>query len=190
VLIDTSSSKQQPATSNQPAADQQTSQTIKQANKQSIRTQHPTTQHTTADLLQASSFSIESSCEQGKLQSTKRDLSNSMGAAKSKTVQVTLPSGNTYSGQMKGTRREGKGVYRWTDGAVYDGDWHNNQQHGHGTQTYPNGNMYTGQFYRNNPNGQGRLVTFNGETIEGKWTFLVSFTLFTCDNTLTQREGH
>lgn len=95
-----------------------------------------------------------------------------MGAAKSKTVQVTLPSGNTYSGQMRGTKRQGKGLYRWTDGSFYEGDWVDNQQHGSGAQTFPNGNIYVGQFYRNNPNGQGRLTTFNGETIEGKWTFL------------------
>mmetsp|Transcript_4256 Transcript_4256/g.5651 ORF Transcript_4256/g.5651 Transcript_4256/m.5651 type:complete len:262 (+) Transcript_4256:301-1086(+) len=82
------------------------------------------------------------------------------------------PSGNTYTGEMKGKKRHGTGVYTWSeDGCIYDGDWYENQQNGQGTMTFKNGNRYIGEFVKNNIHGEGTLVTRNGETIKGYFQF-------------------
>lgn len=92
--------------------------------------------------------------------------------------QVTLvenhvyPSGNTYSGEMKGGKRHGDGVYTWTeDGCTYDGMWLNNLQNGRGKMTFKNGNVYVGNFTKNNIDGEGFLSTRFGEKIKGYFRF-------------------
>ena len=37
--------------------------------------------------------------------------------------KITLPDGGTYDGMFKEGSYNGKGVYRWKDGATFEGDW-------------------------------------------------------------------
>lgn len=93
-----------------------------------------------------------------------------MGNAAPKQVQqYRYPSGNVYSGEMRGRMRHGQGSLTWTDGATYVGMWQDDLCHGHGKMTFPNGSSYEGQFVRNNPHGDGQLVTINQELLKGNW---------------------
>jgi len=79
--------------------------------------------------------------------------------------------GYSYKGQMKGSKRHGKGWMKWSDGAIYEGWFKDNMLHGDGQMSFPNGNMYIGRWHQNNPHGKGVITTMNGERIEGYYTF-------------------
>lgn len=84
---------------------------------------------------------------------------------------LVLPNGLTYSGQMKGKKREGKGQLIWPDGTSYEGDFKKNQLEGIGKMKFPNGNVYEGSFVKNNIHGKGKLTTLNNETVDGFFQF-------------------
>ena len=85
--------------------------------------------------------------------------------------QFRFPSGNVYSGQMRGTKRHGQGTLKWPDGATYTGQWVNDLCEGQGTMRFPNGSVYEGNFVQNNPYGQGTLTTINQEALSGFWEY-------------------
>jgi len=84
----------------------------------------------------------------------------------------TYPSGNSYLGEWKGSKRHGYGVYTWPDGAVYEGFHAGSKLQGGGKLVFPNGSVYEGFFHNNNPAGRGVLLTVAGERVDGEWTFL------------------
>jgi len=95
-----------------------------------------------------------------------------MGNEQAKSVQNhRYPSGNVYSGEMVGGKRQGQGTLTWPDGATYEGGWLNDLCEGKGHMQFPNGSIYEGGFVRNNPCGSGKLTTVNGEVVEGFWEY-------------------
>lgn len=99
-------------------------------------------------------------------------LLTTMGNEQIKHVQDRkYPSGNVYSGEMVGNKREGQGTLTWKDGARYEGSWHDDLCHGQGKMSFPNGSVYEGGFVRNNVYGQGKLTTVNGEVLDGFWEY-------------------
>ena len=46
----------------------------------------------------------------------------------------------------KNNKRDGKGVYKWSNGDVYDGDWKDNRPNGQGTLKTVAGMQYKGGF--------------------------------------------
>ncbi len=53
--------------------------------------------------------------------------------------------GDTYEGEMNAGKREGQGVYTWSNGTVYEGAYQNNSKRGQGKLTMPDKSVYTGQ---------------------------------------------
>ena len=52
-------------------------------------------------------------------------------------------SGDTYEGEWKEGKRDGRGIHRWNhNGKVYDGDFLNGKKHGDGICTQWNGIKY------------------------------------------------
>lgn len=95
-----------------------------------------------------------------------------MGGSSTKVERKQFPRGNVYSGDMKGSKRHGKGTFTWAeDGMYYTGDWVKDQMHGNGTLTFRNGSVFTGGFYKNNIHGLGELKTATGEVIKGGFVF-------------------
>lgn len=45
--------------------------------------------------------------------------------------------GIRYDGQFQLDKKEGYGLYKWTDGRMYEGWWHKGKQHGIGTYHEP-----------------------------------------------------
>ena len=56
---------------------------------------------------------------------------------------VPVPS---YRGYYVSNMRDGRGVYKWSDGQVYDGEWRANNRHGRGVHTFADGRRYAGQW--------------------------------------------
>ncbi len=55
-----------------------------------------------------------------------------LGSASSLIVEKEYKSGATYKGQVKGSKRAGKGTFTWPNGAVYKGEFVENLRHGSG----------------------------------------------------------
>lgn len=47
-------------------------------------------------------------------------------------VKLTAHTGDSYVGNMEGSKRQGLGVLTWGDGNQFDGNWDNNLLSGHG----------------------------------------------------------
>lgn len=49
--------------------------------------------------------------------------------------------GDFYEGEYKEDKKDGYGVYRWSNGSVYEGSFKNDLKHGEGTIKYNNGKI-------------------------------------------------
>lgn len=59
-----------------------------------------------------------------------------------------------YTGEWRRHNQEGRGVFRWPDGATYDGTWSKGKRHGRGTMTWADGTKWEGEWendLRKNP---------------------------------------
>ena len=77
--------------------------------------------------------------------------------------------GGVYSGEWKGLKKEGIGVYTYPSGSIYSGDWKGNVKDGFGTYRYAGGGAYIGQFVGGVPSGLGVRVFRDGKTKVGRW---------------------
>ena len=50
---------------------------------------------------------------------------------------------------ISGEKKDGQGVFKWSDGSVYVGDIIDGKMHGQGTFIWPNKNKYDGSWVRN-----------------------------------------
>jgi len=71
---------------------------------------------------------------------------------------------------VKGNCKNGKGVYRFQNGAIYTGDFSQSRPDGRGTLIFANGNKYVGQWKKNLQEGEGKLILTSGETYSGQFT--------------------
>jgi len=55
---------------------------------------------------------------------------------------------NSYEGNWVRGRREGFGVFLFSDGAYYRGEWKNNLKHGRGVFVFADGRVFEGEFFR------------------------------------------
>mmetsp|Transcript_71714 Transcript_71714/g.226586 ORF Transcript_71714/g.226586 Transcript_71714/m.226586 type:complete len:678 (-) Transcript_71714:106-2139(-) len=58
---------------------------------------------------------------------------------------------NSYEGEFKHGKRDGKGTFTYATGACYIGDWANNIKEGTGTFTYEDGTVFNGKFANDKP---------------------------------------
>lgn len=64
---------------------------------------------------------------------------------------------------------DGKGIYRWANGAVYDGDWVNNERTGKGKYIWANGDVYNGDWVNDVQQGKGEMTWQGREYYIGDW---------------------
>lgn len=53
--------------------------------------------------------------------------------------------GNTYAGEWRDDKKEGKGVYNYNStGEKYEGEWRNGERNGRGVYNFALGDVYNG----------------------------------------------
>ena len=60
-----------------------------------------------------------------------------------------------YFGELRGGKKEGKGVYYYNNGDRYEGNWKGGVREGKGIYYYTNGESYEGDFKDDKFNGKG-----------------------------------
>ncbi len=71
---------------------------------------------------------------------------------------ITYANGDTYVGEFKNGKLNGKGTYTFPSGEKYVGEFKNGIQHGQATYTFPRGEKYVGDFKDGNRNGKGTMT--------------------------------
>lgn len=74
-----------------------------------------------------------------------------------------------YFGDLEDGKRDGTGVYVYSNGDVYNGEWKDDNRCGSGTMVYSNGDRYTGEWKNDSMNGIGVYQYANGDRYEGGW---------------------
>lgn len=85
-------------------------------------------------------------------------------------VGVITLSSTLYSQCLEGDCLNGKGVYKYRNGARYVGQFKNGRLHGIGTFHFTNGNVYTGEWVNNVRQGEGTLRSDDGVVYKGEWS--------------------
>ncbi|PRP86936.1 MORN repeat variant family protein [Planoprotostelium fungivorum] len=84
------------------------------------------------------------------------------------TGTFVASNGETYVGQWKMGKRDGKGIKVWDDGREYTGDWSNNRRTGYGILTWKNGDVYMGEMNYGFQQGWGMFKTADDRYV-GEW---------------------
>lgn len=86
------------------------------------------------------------------------------------TAKATFPNGDSFSGEYKSQKRNGKGEYTWKKPkAAYVGTYVDGKRQGMGKMTYPDGSMYHGSWENNDRHGFGTYIFANGDRYCGAW---------------------
>lgn len=78
--------------------------------------------------------------------------------------------GDSYSGNWKNGKAEGKGILKYVDGNRYSGDWKEGKADGQGTMNYADGTKYVGEWKSSVAHGKGTLFDADGTILfSGLW---------------------
>lgn len=87
---------------------------------------------------------------------------------KSLVLTAKFANGDTYTGAYVGGKRQGQGVYTWSNpSASYTGEWQAGKRHGTGTMTYPDKSKYEGDWVDGQRHGRGLYSYSNGDRFLG-----------------------
>lgn len=84
-------------------------------------------------------------------------------------VNMTLPNGDRYEGEVLGHVRNGLGLYVFANGNRYEGGFAANRFNGKGTMTFAGGASYVGEFRDDLKVGRGIYRYANGDRYEGEF---------------------
>ena len=88
-------------------------------------------------------------------------------SAEHRVLPPPPPKGETYFGDYRDGKYNGRGTLQYANGEKYVGDFRGGLRHGSGSYSWPDGRRYVGEFRNGQPNGQGRLTLANGEEYIG-----------------------
>lgn len=78
-----------------------------------------------------------------------------------------FPSGNRYEGELRDSKRQGRGTFTFTNGTRCEGEFRNDLLNGRGVCIFPSGNRYEGDFRDNRREGRGVFTYQDGTRCEG-----------------------
>lgn len=100
---------------------------------------------------------------------TKISTSNRLLRLNTSQYRREYKSGAVYHGELVGSKKSGKGIFKWPNGACYDGEYVDNTRHGYGKQYWPDGSIYDGALVRDLRHGVGTLTWADGESYTGEF---------------------
>ena len=83
---------------------------------------------------------------------------------------VRYSNGQSYEGEFRNNKLNGKGVFNWGDGKIYTGNYVNNKKHGYGKLKWNNNSFYEGYWVNNKQHGKG-IYCINENKIKGFFRF-------------------
>ena len=87
----------------------------------------------------------------------------------SKQNEIKEYNNGRYIGNIVDNKREGIGIFFYTDGKRYEGEWKDDKINGKGIMLYKNGDKYEGYFKNEKKEGKGIYYYNNGNIYEGDW---------------------
>lgn len=84
-------------------------------------------------------------------------------------LAICFFSNDSFAQCVTGDCKNGKGVFKFSNGATYEGQFVDGMRHGDGTFHYPNGNVYNGTWAYRFPDGQGTMSYADGTEEKGYW---------------------
>lgn len=82
---------------------------------------------------------------------------------------ATYPNKDSFTGEFKDGKKNGKGCYTFASGSKYDGEYVDNKKQGLGTYNAPDGGKYVGYWYMDKRHGKGVYQYPSGDRYEGEW---------------------
>lgn len=73
----------------------------------------------------------------------------------SESIKLSLSSGESYEGEMRGGKFDGYGTLKYSDGSIYTGNFKDNKRSGEGTYTWKSGECYDGAWENDKMSGRG-----------------------------------
>ena len=99
--------------------------------------------------------------------------------------KMTYANGETYEGDWRLGKRNGKGILRYKNGKIkYDGEWKEDKRHGYGSSYGIIGNRYEGFFSNDKNFGKGTYYNSNGDS-----TVAISTDYYSCKGTRYYKNG-
>lgn len=76
--------------------------------------------------------------------------------------------GETYTGDFKEGKKDGFGIYKWTDGSCYEGWYVDDKKEGHGKFRSSDNKIFEGVWHGGRREGKGVLI-IGGKMYPGIW---------------------
>ena len=75
---------------------------------------------------------------------------------------MTFTDKSTYSGEWQDSKKHGKGLLRWRNGALFEGGWRSGKEHGEGIKVYDDGSKIEGVWKMGKYSGIMTTTTLDG----------------------------
>ena len=105
----------------------------------------------------------------GKSPKTSRFIGNKINGKKEGKGIYFYTNGCKYEGYFKNDKKNGVGIFYYNNGDKYEGNFEEGNYEGKGIFYFNNGDRYEGNFEKNKYSGKGKYYYHNGDIFDGYW---------------------
>ena len=105
----------------------------------------------------------------GKSPKTSRYIGNKINGKKEGKGIYFYTNGCKYEGYFKNDKKNGTGIFYYNNGDKYEGNFEEGNYEGKGIFYFNNGDRYEGNFEKNKYSGKGKYHYHNGDIFDGYW---------------------
>ena len=105
----------------------------------------------------------------GKSPKTSRFIGNKINGKKEGKGIYFYTNGCKYEGYFKNDKKNGTGIFYYNNGDKYEGNFEEGNYEGKGIFYFNNGDRYEGNFEKNKYSGKGKYYYHNGDIFDGYW---------------------